>query len=86
MFVGRTVRWLGLFGALCLLGVEALAQGAPRPQMRERGGPGMQQERPVHAPLGAGMQRMMPDTRPTQFVPDDDMPHRHRMTPEERRQ
>jgi len=65
------MRWMGLLSALCLLAANAHAQGEQRP-MRERGGP--------------GMQRMLPDARPTQFVPDQEMQRRQRMTPEERRQ
>ena len=72
------MRWIGLLGALWLVGADVLAQGGPRPmpERRGQGGPGG----------GQGMQRMMPDARPTQFMPDGEMQQRHRMTPEERRQ
>lgn len=60
-----------MLAALCLLGINAYAQAEQRP-MRERGGP--------------GMQRMLQDARPTQFVPDEEMRRRQHMTPEERRQ
>ncbi len=69
MNAGRRMRWIGLAAVLLLCAAEGSAQGMGRP-MRERDGP-----RP---------QRMVPESRPTQFSPDGGAA-RQPMTPEERR-
>jgi hypothetical protein len=68
---GRGTRWIGITASLLLLAAEVSAQGMPRPA-RDRDGP-----RP---------QRMMPDSRPSQFAAEEASGQRQRMTPEERRQ
>ena len=71
MSAGRRTLWIGIAASLLLLAAEVSAQGMPRPA-RDRDGP-----RP---------QRMMPDSRPSQFAAEEASGQRQRMTPEERRQ
>ena len=71
MSAGRGTRWIGITASLLLLAAEVSAQGMPRPA-RDRDGP--------------RQQRMMPDSRPSQFAAEEASGQRQRMTPEERRQ
>lgn len=69
MTAGGRTRRIGLIAALMLCMAEVSAQGMGRPP-RDRDGP--------------RQQRIMPESRPTQFAPEGGAA-RQRMTPEERR-
>lgn len=85
MKTGRGIFWVSLSAVMFLFAAEVGAQGMPHP-MRQRGPGGPGGFGPGMGPEG-GAQRMVPDSRPAQFAPDQQgQPQGRRMTPEERRQ